>query len=119
MKNLIIYLIFISIEIIHANAGSITGVVIDADTHQPLVGANVIIFNTDLGTACDIDGRFPNHHPDPTVDKNLTDLQNCVLKNRCDVGIAFDGDADRIIAIDEKGQIIRSDILMLQEQLIY
>ena len=61
---------------------------------------------------CDVDGTFPNHHPDPTVDSNLVDLQKFVIDNSCDVGIAFDGDADRIVAVDEKGQIIRSDILM-------
>tara|TARA_B100001142_G_scaffold290436_1_gene307888 strand:- start:1083 stop:2462 length:1380 start_codon:yes stop_codon:yes gene_type:complete len=70
-------------------------------------------FNIDLYELyCDIDGTFPNHHPDPTVDSNLVDLQKFVLENGCDLGIAFDGDADRIVAIDEKGGIIRSDILM-------
>ena len=61
---------------------------------------------------CDVDGTFPNHHPDPTVDSNLTDLQKFVVENNCDIGVAFDGDADRIVAVDEKGGIIRSDILM-------
>ena len=61
---------------------------------------------------CDIDGNFPNHHPDPTVDTNLVDLQSFVIKNKCDLGIAFDGDADRIVAVDENGAIIRSDILI-------
>lgn len=60
----------------------------------------------------DIDGSFPNHHPDPTVDKNLADLQRSVLKERCDLGIAFDGDGDRIGVVDEKGNILRCDILM-------
>ena len=70
-------------------------------------------FNIDLHELyCDIDGTFPNHHPDPTVDSNLVDLQKFVLDNGCDLGIAFDGDADRIVAVDEKGGIIRSDILM-------
>ena len=70
-------------------------------------------FNIDLYKLyCDIDGNFPNHHPDPTVDANLVDLQNFVIKNKCDVGIAFDGDADRIVAVDENGAIIRSDILI-------
>jgi len=70
-------------------------------------------FNIDLYELyCDIDGTFPNHHPDPTVDSNLADLKNIVINNNCDAGIAFDGDADRIVAIDENGQIIRSDILM-------
>ena len=61
---------------------------------------------------CDVDGSFPNHHPDPTVDSNLVDLKNFILDNNCDLGIAFDGDADRIVVIDEKGKIIRSDILI-------
>ena len=61
---------------------------------------------------CDVDGTFPNHHPDPTVDSNLVDLQKFTLNNNCDLGIAFDGDADRIVVIDEKGRIVRSDILI-------
>jgi phosphomannomutase len=60
----------------------------------------------------DIDGTFPNHHPDPTVDKNLADLRACVVKNNCDLGIAFDGDADRIGAVDEQGNILRCDALL-------
>lgn len=60
----------------------------------------------------DIDGNFPNHHPDPTVDKNLTDLIKLVRDNNCDVGIAFDGDGDRIGAVDEQGNIIRCDSLL-------
>lgn len=60
----------------------------------------------------DIDGRFPNHHPDPTVDKNLADLRRAVLDNKADLGIAFDGDADRIGAVDEKGNILRCDALL-------
>ena len=70
-------------------------------------------FNIDLHKLyCDIDGSFPNHHPDPTVDSNLIDLQQFVIKNKCDLGLAFDGDADRIVAVDENGLIIRSDILI-------
>lgn len=59
-----------------------------------------------------IDGSFPHHHPDPTVDKNMIDLKKAVLENQCDLGIAFDGDGDRIGAVDEKGQILRCDTLM-------
>ena len=59
-----------------------------------------------------IDGDFPNHHPDPTVDKNLMDLQKVVLENGCDLGIAFDGDGDRIGVVDENGTVLRCDILM-------
>lgn len=60
----------------------------------------------------DIDGDFPNHHPDPTVDKNLIDLQALVAKKKCDLGIAFDGDGDRIGVVDEHGDVLRCDILM-------
>ncbi len=60
----------------------------------------------------DIDGNFPNHHPDPTVDENLADLQKAVAENGCDLGIAFDGDGDRIGVVDEKGKVLRCDILM-------
>ena len=61
---------------------------------------------------CDVDPDFPNHHPDPTVDKNLVDLCKMVKDEKCDFGVAYDGDADRIVAVDEKGNIVRSDILM-------
>ena len=60
-----------------------------------------------------IDGNFPNHHPDPTEEKNLQDLINCVKKNHCDVGIDFDGDGDRIGVVDDKGQIIWGDQLLI------
>ncbi len=60
----------------------------------------------------DIDGNFPNHHPDPTVEKNLADLKKLVLDNKCDLGIAFDGDADRIGAVDGKGRVVWGDQLL-------
>lgn len=59
------------------------------------------------------DGRFPNHHPDPTVEKNMVQLKNLVLKEGADFGIGFDGDADRIGVVDEKGNIIWGDQLMI------
>lgn len=62
---------------------------------------------------CDSDGTFPNHHPDPVVDKNLEDLQRTVKAEGADLGIAFDGDADRIGAVDEHGTIVRGDTLTL------
>jgi phosphomannomutase/phosphoglucomutase len=62
---------------------------------------------------CDSDGTFPNHHPDPTVDENLEDLIRSVRETPHDLGIAFDGDADRIGAVDEHGSIVRGDILLL------
>lgn len=62
---------------------------------------------------CEPDGRFPNHHPDPTVEKYLTDLIAKVKEVQAHVGIGYDGDADRIGAIDEDGNIIWGDKLMI------
>ena len=62
---------------------------------------------------CEPDGRFPNHFPDPTVEDNLKDLIDLVLKNKADLGIAFDGDADRIGVISDTGEIIWGDKLLL------
>lgn len=59
------------------------------------------------------DGRFPNHHPDPTVLEYLTDLRKTVTEESCDFGVAYDGDADRIGIIDEKGEVIWGDKLMI------
>ena len=61
---------------------------------------------------CDVDGTFPNHHPDPTVKSNLTDLINLMKEGSHDIGIAFDGDADRVGVVDETGEIIWADQLM-------
>jgi phosphomannomutase len=60
-----------------------------------------------------IDGRFPAHHPDPTVEENLRQLQAAVLADRCDVGIAFDGDGDRLGAVDNEGRTVWADQLMI------
>ncbi len=62
---------------------------------------------------CESDGRFPNHHPDPTVDANLGDLIARVRTTEAELGIALDGDADRIGAVDENGEIVRGDYLLL------
>jgi phosphomannomutase / phosphoglucomutase len=61
----------------------------------------------------EMDGRFPNHHPDPTVEKNLEHLKAKVLETRADVGIAYDGDADRVGAVDEQGNVLWGDQLMI------
>jgi len=61
----------------------------------------------------EMDGRFPNHHPDPTVPANLAHLQQTVRATGADLGIAFDGDSDRIGAVDEQGNVIYGDMLML------
>ncbi len=62
---------------------------------------------------CEMDGSFPNHHPDPTVAENLKDLVAAVQQNEADLGIAFDGDGDRIGAVDDTGRILWGDELMI------
>ncbi|GAB4335568.1 MAG: phosphomannomutase/phosphoglucomutase [Calditrichia bacterium] len=59
------------------------------------------------------DGRFPNHHPDPTVEEYIQDLKEQVLELKADLGIAYDGDADRIGVIDNKGNIVWGDKLLI------
>ena len=61
---------------------------------------------------CEPDGTFPNHHPDPTVEKNLIDLIDLMKSGDYDVGLAFDGDADRAGVVDEKGHVLWADELM-------
>jgi len=61
----------------------------------------------------EMDGRFPNHHPDPTVEENLGFLKAKVLETGADLGIAYDGDADRVGAVDEKGNVLWGDQLMI------
>jgi len=70
-----------------------------------LPGEHTLLFS-------DIDGHFPNHHPDPTVPENLIDLQKAVAHHHADLGVAFDGDADRIGAIDGQGRIVAGDQLL-------
>ncbi len=72
---------------------------------QKIPGTHTLLFP-------EVDGTFPHHHPDPTVPKNLIDLQEAVAAQKADLGIAFDGDADRIGAIDGKGRIIAGDQLL-------
>jgi phosphomannomutase/phosphoglucomutase len=62
---------------------------------------------------CDPDGTFPNHHPDPTIEEYISDLRDQVLKLKANLGIAFDGDADRIGVIDDKGEVIWGDRLLI------
>jgi phosphomannomutase len=61
----------------------------------------------------DVDGHFPNHHPDPTVEENLADLRALVAEKNLDFGVAFDGDGDRIGAIDGEGRVIWGDQLLM------
>jgi phosphomannomutase/phosphoglucomutase len=61
---------------------------------------------------CEPDGRFPNHHPDPTIPENLTELIRTVKSEQADLGVAYDGDADRIGVVDDQGAIIWGDQLL-------
>lgn len=62
---------------------------------------------------CDLDGSFPNHDADPEREENLKDLKNLVIEKKCDFGIAFDGDGDRVGIIDKKGNHFSADLLLL------
>jgi len=62
---------------------------------------------------CEMDGNFPNHHPDPTIPENVKDLRETVIKEKAEVGFGYDGDADRIGVIDDRGEIIWGDVLMI------
>ena len=73
---------------------------------ERLPGQHHVIFS-------EVDGTFPNHHPDPTVEKNLADLKQLVAGKQLDFGIAFDGDGDRIGAVDGKGRVIWGDQLLM------
>ncbi|MEI6349000.1 MAG: phosphomannomutase/phosphoglucomutase [Bacteroidota bacterium] len=57
-----------------------------------------------------LDGTFPNHEPNPLEEENVEDLKHLVLKEKCDIGVIFDGDADRVMFVDEKGRFIRPDL---------
>ena len=71
-----------------------------------LPGEHTVLFG-------EIDGRFPNHHPDPTIPRNLTQLIAEVRRQGADLGIAFDGDADRIGVVDDSGEILFGDQLLV------
>lgn len=62
---------------------------------------------------CEPDGTFPHHHPDPTIPANLVDLRARVAEEKADLGVAFDGDADRIGVVDEKGTVLWGDRILI------
>jgi len=88
------------------DAGNGTGALIAPQLYRDL-GCEVIELY------CTMDGNFPNHHPDPTVLENLQDLIQKVEQEKADLGIAFDGDSDRIGAVDDQGNVIWGDYLMI------
>ena len=71
------------------------------------LGATVVPIN------CEIDGEFPNHHPDPSQPKNLQQLISRVQEESADIGLAFDGDGDRLGVVTSKGEIIWPDRLLM------
>ena len=91
-------------------------VVIDAGngTAGPVAGPLLKSLGCELEELyCEVDGRFPNHFPDPTLPGNLKDLIDRVRKTRADVGIGYDGDVDRIGVVDDQGNILWGDQLMI------
>ena len=88
------------------DCGNGAGSLIAVSTLQGLGATIIPLF-------CESDGTFPNHHPDPTVPANLRDLQETVRRTGAELGIAFDGDADRIGAVDENARIIFGDQLLV------
>ncbi|HPF78709.1 MAG TPA: phosphomannomutase/phosphoglucomutase [Alphaproteobacteria bacterium] len=92
------------LKIVWDNGNGAAGEILRRLTDK-LDGEHILLYD-------EIDGNFPNHHPDPTVDKNLEDLKRTVLERKFDLGIAFDGDGDRIGVVDETGHVLRCDALM-------
>ncbi|HBM91188.1 MAG TPA: phosphomannomutase, partial [Rhodospirillaceae bacterium] len=92
------------LNVVWDNGNGAAGDILERLTKR-LTGEHTILFG-------DIDGNFPNHHPDPTVPENLADLQRAVVEKKADMGIAFDGDADRIGAVDCQGRILAGDQLL-------
>lgn len=91
-------------------------VVVDAGNGTASIVAEKLLKK--LGTEvvplyCDLNPRFPNHHPDPSVPENLKDLSQKVIEEKADIGIGYDGDGDRIGVVDENGNMIFGDLYML------
>ncbi|HEY6085187.1 MAG TPA: phosphomannomutase/phosphoglucomutase, partial [Nitrospira sp.] len=109
------YLAFIKKSFAHVNAKRLHVVIDCGNGAAALVAKEALeILGCHVtGLYCDLDGRFPNHHPDPTVLENLHDLMEAVKEKKADVGIGYDGDADRIGAIDEQGDVLWGDRLLV------
>jgi len=109
------YLAFMKKSFTHVKADRLHAIVDCGNGMGGLVGPDSLklLGCRVTGMYVDIDGRFPNHHPDPTVAANLQDLIKKVRETGADVGIAYDGDADRIGAVDEQGQILWGDKLLV------
>jgi phosphomannomutase/phosphoglucomutase len=88
------------------DCGNGTGSIVAEEIFNKL-GAEV------LPLYCESDGTFPNHHPDPTIEENMLELEKFIVENKCDIGIGFDGDSDRVICFDENGNILYGDEFMI------
>ncbi len=100
------------------NIRPVSGLRVGVDAGNGTAGPSAVPILRDLGCEvadlyCDMDGTFPNHEADPTVRANMEDLIGLVKANELDLGIGFDGDGDRIGVIDEKGNSIYGDQLMI------
>jgi len=109
------YMAYLKKSFAHVQAGALHAVVDCGNGMGGLVGPDALrlLGCRVTGLYEDVDGRFPNHHPDPTVVDNLQDLIAKVRETKADVGIAYDGDADRIGAVDEHGDILWGDKLLV------
>jgi len=109
------YMAYMKKSFAHVKAGKLHAIVDCGNGMGGLVGPDALrlLGCRVTGMYEDVDGRFPNHHPDPTVAANLQDLIRKVREAKADVGIAYDGDADRIGAVDEKGDILWGDKLLV------
>jgi len=109
------YMAYIKKSFAQVRAGTLNVVVDCGNGMGGLVGPDALrlLGCRVTGMYEDVDGRFPNHDPDPTVEGNLQDLIKKVRETKADVGIAYDGDADRIGAVDEHGDILWGDKLLV------
>ena len=109
------YLAYLKKSFLHVSAHRLHGVIDSGNGAASLVAKQALelLGCKVTGLYCDLDGSFPNHHPDPTVLENLSDLMQAVKNYQADVGIGYDGDADRIGAIDEQGNVLWGDRLLV------
>lgn len=91
------------LKIIIDTANAVPGIII-SEILKKIPGKSYHLFKK-------LDGNFPNHYPDPATKQNLKTLQKQVLNKKADLGVAFDGDGDRIVFVDEKGEIVSGDLI--------
>lgn len=109
------YLAYIKTSFAHVHANRLHVVIDSGNGAAALVAKEALelLGCRVTGLYCELDGRFPNHHPDPTVLANLSDLMRAVTDSGADVGIGYDGDADRIGTVDEQGHVLWGDRLLV------